>query len=84
MPISSFPAAPVDSAGEPVLVPLAPAAPAPVGLMGDPVMEGLVELPEGMTIMLPEAVALPDAVGEAEADPEEVGTSVAGRLNVSL
>jgi hypothetical protein len=66
------------------LVPLAPAAPAPVGLMGDPVMEGLVELPEGMTIMLPEAVALPDAVGEAEADPEEVGTSVAGRLNVSL
>jgi hypothetical protein len=52
--------------------------------MGDPVMEGLVELPEGMTIMLPEAVALPDAVGEAEADPEEVGTSVAGRLNVSL
>lgn len=48
-------------------------------------MEGLVELPEGITIMLPEAVAealLPDEV--AEADPEEVETSVARRVDVSL
>jgi hypothetical protein len=55
------------------LAPAAPAAPVPVGLTGDPVIEGLVELPEGMTIMLPDAVA----EAEAEADPEEEGRLVA-------
>lgn len=50
--------------------------------MGAPVTEGIVELPEGLIIMMPEAVdLLPDAVEEAvaeEAEPEDLGTSVAG------
>jgi hypothetical protein len=65
MPISSFPAAPVDSATPPDFVALPAVAPE----LGDPVIDGEVELPEGMTIMLPEAVAdalLPDAVADAE------------------
>jgi hypothetical protein len=79
MPISSFPAAPVDSGMPAELV----ALPGPVGLLGDPVMDGEVELPEGMTAMLPEAVEdalLPDAVADAE-----VGMSLAveeGKLAV--
>jgi hypothetical protein len=68
MPISSFPAAPVDSGIPPDPVTLPPAAPSE-GLLGDPVMDGEVEFPDGMTTMLPEAVAdalLPDAVADAE------------------
>jgi hypothetical protein len=52
MPISSFPVAPVDSGMPAELVALL----GPVGLLGDPVMDGEVELPDGITIMLPEAV----------------------------
>jgi hypothetical protein len=78
-PNSSFPAAPVDSATRPVEVPLAPAAdPEPVGFEGVPVIEGALELPDGTTMTLPDPVAdalLPDAV--AEADPEDLGISVA-------
>lgn len=86
-PISSFPAAPVDSATRPVEVPLAPAtAPVPVGLEGDPVTEGTVALPDGETTMLPDTVAealLPDAVADADAAAEDLGTSVARREQVS-
>jgi hypothetical protein len=64
MPISSFPAAPVDWGMPAEFVALL----GPVGLLGDP-MDGEVELPEGMTIKLPDAVddaLLPDAVADAE------------------
>jgi hypothetical protein len=60
-------------------VPLATAAaPGPVGFEGEPVMEGTVALPDGVARILPDMEAdalLPEAV--AEADPEDLGISVA-------
>jgi hypothetical protein len=78
-PISSLPAAPVDSETRPVDVPDAPPAPVAEGLK----VVGTVALPDGWRMMLPLTVAdalLPDAVAEAvaEADPDDLGTSVAG------
>jgi hypothetical protein len=80
MPSSSLPAAPVDSAAPPDAVPVG--APAVPEGFGDPVWYGPVELPVGITMRLPLAVAdawEPDAeaVEVAVMEPEDLGRSVA-------
>lgn len=77
-PISSLPAAPVDSARPPEDVPVAPVAPVPEGLGAEPVAVAMVLLLEVSTLRPP----VLDAEAEAPVplgltDPVEVGTLVA-------
>jgi hypothetical protein len=77
-PISSLPAAPVDSARPPEDVPVAPAAPVPEGLGAEPVAVARVPLLEVSTLRPP----VLDAEAEAPVplgltEPVEVGTLVA-------
>jgi len=77
-PISSLPAAPVDSASPPEDVPVAPAAPVPEGLGAEPVAVARVPLLEVSTLRPPVLEAEADApVPLGLTEPVEVGTLVA-------